>query len=140
MNDAEFRNYVFRWIAAYQESLEQLRRVGQIQDELSKMKFPGEVWSLDSLADDMSRVDGLEDQLSRLRAAHCDSRKRMQEADAIIRDTIPEGVWYRCAAFAVRWYKDSQTQLKAWREIVAEKKLDATPEGRYEDDYDIDKV
>lgn len=140
MNDREFRDYVFRWIAAYQEHLELLRRLGQVQAELSDIKWPNEVWSLDTLADDMGAVDGLERQLDEIRGAHMDARNRMREADAILRKTIPEGVWYRCGSFGVRWFADCQTQLKSWTDILNEKRLDEHPEGRYEDDHDIDEV
>ena len=129
MTDPEFRNEVFRYIAGWQEQLELLRRIGQIQATLSEMKWPSATWSLDTLQDDMRSVDTLEAQLDSTRAAHMDAATRMRSADLVIRRELPQGVWYKCGMFAVRWYPDCQTQITTWREVQELERENQDPGG-----------
>ena len=120
MTDREFRPHAEAWLAAYQRTLHLGRLITAGSDKMARLKMPEAVQSLDTLSEEMAKMQQLEQGQQVLRQLQRDEREIMDREETIIRQTLPQDVWYRVNGHGIRHYHGVQIQVRDWEEVQEE--------------------
>jgi hypothetical protein len=86
---------------------------------MAKLKMPKAVPTLDTLGDELAEVRRLEQGQSMLRQLQRDEREIMDHEELIIRQALPQDVWYQVNGRGIRHYHGVLIQVRD-REAVQE--------------------
>ena len=120
MTDQEFRPHVEAWLAAYQRKLHLTKLITAGSEKMARLKMPRAVQTLDTLAEELTQVQQLEQGQSMLRQLQRDEREIMDHEERIIRQALPQDVWYQVNGHGIRHYHGVQIQVRDWEEVQEE--------------------
>ena len=120
MTDQEFRPHVEAWLAAHQRQLHLAKLIAAGSARMAELKMPKAVATLDTLQDELAEVRRLEEGQEVLRQLQRDEREIMDREERIIRQALPQDVWYQVNGHGIRHYHGVQIQVRDWEEIQEE--------------------
>ena len=120
MTDQEFRPHVEAWLAAHQRKLHLDQLITASSEKMARLKMPKAVQTLDTLGEEMIQIQQLEQAQSMLRQLRRDEREIMDREERIIRQALPQDVWYQVNGHGIRHYHGVRIQVRDWEEIQEE--------------------
>ena len=120
MTDAEFRPHIETWLAAHQRELHLTKLIAAGSEKMAELKMPKAVATLDTLGEELAEVRRLEQGQEVLRQLQRDEREIMDREELIIRQALPQDVWYQVNGHGIRHYHGVQIQVRDWEEIQEE--------------------
>jgi hypothetical protein len=120
MNDQEFRPHAEAWLAAHQRELHLSRLITAGSEKMARHKMPEAVQTLDTLGEELAQKKTLEQGQSVLRQLQRGEREIMDREELIIRQVLPQDVWYQVNGHGIRHYRSVQIQVRDWEEVQEE--------------------
>jgi hypothetical protein len=120
MTDQEFRPHVEAWLAAHQRKLHLTKLITAGSARMAQLKLPKAVATLDTLQEELAEMRRLEEGQSMLHQLQRDEREIMDREELIIRQALPQDVWYQVNGHGIRHYHGVQIQVRDWEEVQEE--------------------
>ena len=120
MTDAEFLAHAEAWLAAYQRKLHLTRLITAGSEKMAELKMPKAVATPDTLGEELAEMRRLEEGQNMLRQLQRDEREIMDAEELIIRQVLPQDVWYQVNGHGIRHYHGVQIQVRDWEEVQEE--------------------
>ena len=120
MTDREFRPHAEAWLASYQRASHLGRLITAGSEKMARLKMPKAVQTLDTVGEEMIQIQQLEQAQSMLRQLRRDEREIMDTEETIIRQALPQDVWYQVNGHGIRHYHGVQIQVRDWEEVQEE--------------------
>jgi hypothetical protein len=108
MTDREFRPHVEAWLAAHQRELHLTKLITAGSARMAELKMPKAVATLDTLQGELTEVRRLEEGQDVLRRLQRNERQIMDAEERIIRQALPQDVWYQVNGHGIRHYHGVQ--------------------------------
>ena len=87
---------------------------------MAELKRPKAVATPDTLGEELAEVRRLEEGQSMLRQLQRDEREIMDREELVIRQALPQDVWYQVNGHGIRHYHGVQIQVRDWEEVQEE--------------------
>jgi hypothetical protein len=96
------------------------RLIGAGSEKMARLKMPRAVQTLDTLSEEVAKMQKLEQGQQVLRQLRRDEREIMDREELVIRRVLPQDVWYQVNGHGIRHYHGVQIQVRDWEEIQEE--------------------